>query len=141
MSIFADSRPWSLIVSRHPAAIEFIRQELPHLVDAEVLASATPDQCRGALVYGNLPLHLAALCRQVTVIEFTGPPPRGQEYSIEDMRAAGAVLKTYHVQAGDAALDDEGPSGPVTFTRAQVAAWARVGIRPPAGAQVEGSQP
>lgn len=146
----------NIIVSRHPAAVEFIARELGgdltsdglfvfvgddrgnRLYDVPVLTSATADDVRGKHVYGNLPLHLAALAAEVTVIEFGDrarlfdyhnltsalreedcPPgklvafgqpingkcpeieinlaPRGQEYTLADMDAAGAVLKTYHV--------------------------------------------
>ena len=82
-----------LIVSRHPAAIEFIREELPEFADAPVLATATEDDVRGAVVAGNLPLHLAALASEMIAVEFTGNPPRGAEYSLDDMKAAGAVLR------------------------------------------------
>jgi hypothetical protein len=66
-----------------------------------VLASATPDDVRGKTVAGNLPLHLAALCQTVYAIEFDGPPPRGQEYTLADMHAAGARLVPYRVTALD----------------------------------------
>lgn len=89
----------NVIVSRHPAAIEFIRAERPDFADAPVLASASPDDVRGYIVAGNLPLHLAALASEVIAIEFTGQPPRGTEYTIDEMRTAGAHLASYTVRA------------------------------------------
>lgn len=88
-----------LIVSRHPAGIAFLREQLPQFRDAPVLAVASAEDVRDALVAGNLPLALAAEARAVAAIEFAGAPPRGAEYSLEDMRAAGARIAWYRVQA------------------------------------------
>ena len=114
-----------IIVSRHPAAIEFIARELladewssgdcwadtteerdcvtlknsdtSEWVRVPVLAAATMDDVRGMVVYGNIPLHLATVAASVIAIEFAGAPPRGQEYSLADMDAAGARLVRYRV--------------------------------------------
>lgn len=87
-----------VIVSRHPAAIEFIKKYAPVFADAPVLSHATEDDVRDKIVIGNLPLHLASLAKRVIVIEFTGTAPRGQEYTLEDMINAGAVLREYQVK-------------------------------------------
>jgi hypothetical protein len=88
-----------VIVSRHAAAIEFIRRELPAVfADAPVLASATASQVRGMVVAGNLPLDLACEAQYVWAITFAGQPPRGQEFTLADMDAAGAQLAPYVVQ-------------------------------------------
>jgi hypothetical protein len=58
------------------------------------------DLIRGKAVLGNLPLHLAALTEVVFAVEFTpGKAPRGQEYTVEDMKAAGAKMVPYRVTA------------------------------------------
>lgn len=117
-----------VIVSRHPGAVEFLAEQigleqhgghgfayydragkavvvgdstqgLPLSCRIPVLESAGPDDVRGKAVYGNLPLHLAALAAEVVAVEFAGPPPRGQEYGVEEMRAAGARLARYVVRA------------------------------------------
>lgn len=117
-----------VIVSRHLAAIEFIAREngwvlpidvgnnwqdaagggrLPkYLIEdrdegtlVPVLISATPRDVAHADVFGNLPLNLAAAADSVYAIEFSGPPPRGQEYTLSDMEAAGATLRRYQVTA------------------------------------------
>lgn len=88
-----------VIVSRHPAAVEFIRAKLPEFTAAPVVEQATGDDVREAVVAGNLPLHLAALAAQVIAVEFAGPPPRGTEYTVTDMAAAGATLRRYVVAA------------------------------------------
>lgn len=90
-----------IIVSRHAAAISFIQASAPEFADAVVLASvAYPDEVVGAAVAGNLPLHLAALAAEVVAVEFTGAAPRGAgPYTLDEMRAAGARLVRYRVQA------------------------------------------
>ncbi len=88
-----------VIVSRHPAAIEFLRAECPEFAEAPVLESATEDDVRGAVVGGNVPLHLAAVAAQVVAVEFSGIPPRGVEYGLAEMRAAGAHVSRYKVVA------------------------------------------
>ena len=88
-----------VIVSRHPAAVEFIRSAAPEFTDAEVLSSATEADVLDRVVAGNLPLHLAALAAEVIAVEFDGEPPRGAEYTAADMAAAGARLRRYRVTA------------------------------------------
>ena len=83
-----------LIVSRHPAAIEWLRGQG---VDAPVIESATDSDVRGKTVAGNLPLCLAAAAFKVLAIEFAGDPPRGREYTADDMVNAGAQLCAYSV--------------------------------------------
>ncbi len=88
----------TLIVSRHAAAIEFIRAESPEFADAKVIAIACPADVAGNVVAGNLPLHLAALAAEVVAVEFDGTPPRGTEYGVAEMLAAGAKLRRYTVR-------------------------------------------
>lgn len=88
-----------LIVSRHPATIEFLRAERPHLADVPVIESATADDVRGKIVYGNLPLHLASKAHTVCAVEFYNHAPRGLEYTLEDMITAGAHITQYRVSA------------------------------------------
>lgn len=87
-----------VIVSRHPAAIEWIRQKRPDLVAAPVFANVSISDVAGKIVVGNVPLHLAAVADRVLALEFSGVPPRGQEYSVADMDAAGARLVPYRVE-------------------------------------------
>jgi hypothetical protein len=89
----------SIIISRHPAAIEFIQRERPELANAPVVAQAGPEDVRGKRVFGNLPMNLATLASEVWVIEFAGDPPRGAEYDLAAMDAAGAHLACYVVRA------------------------------------------
>jgi hypothetical protein len=86
-----------IIVSRHAGAVEFVRRELPEFADAPVLASVTAADVHGAEVAGNLPLDLAAQADVVYAITFAGQPPRGQEYTLDDMDAAGASIRGFVV--------------------------------------------
>lgn len=85
-----------VIVSRHTGAIQWLR-ELGFGPDIPVIATATPDDVRGKWVIGNVPMQLASLALGVLAIEFSGAPPRGQEYGVEEMRKAGARLSAYFV--------------------------------------------
>jgi len=69
------------------------------VADVPVKAEVSADDVRGRHVVGNLPLHLAAMCASITAIEFDGPPPRGAEYTADDMDRAGARLRAYRVVA------------------------------------------
>jgi putative CRISPR-associated protein (TIGR02620 family) len=86
-----------IIVSRHPGALAWLLQECPDLADVPVLSEASVVDVRDKIVYGNLPLHLAAEADRVFAIEFSGAPPRGAEYGVDEMRAAGAHLEQYSV--------------------------------------------
>lgn len=87
-----------VIVTRHPAAEQFIRQSMEAFRDAPVVATATPELVRGKVVAGNLPLDLAAEAREVYAIIFPpGKAPRGQEYTLEQMIEAGARLERFVV--------------------------------------------
>lgn len=89
-----------VIVSRHPAGIQFVQDHLASLglENAPVIAQATAADIRGKVVYGNVPMHLAAEAALVCAIEFD-TPPRGAEYTMADMVAAGARIRAYTVRA------------------------------------------
>ena len=76
---------------------------------------ATPDQVRGRVVYGVLPLHLAAESAEVWSIDLPGlrPEDRGRDLSPAEMDAAGATLRGYRVQSlpvGSIGDNEEGQS-------------------------------
>ena len=90
-----------VIISRHPAAIEFIRAHDARFLAAPVITgNATPSDVRCRVVAGNIPLSLAAIAEEVVAVEFSGAPPRGAEYTAADMVAAGARLESYVVRRG-----------------------------------------
>jgi hypothetical protein len=89
----------SVIVSRHAAAVDFIRREMSLDESVPVITgNATPSDVEGKVVFGNVPMHLACMATMVVAIEFPSAPPRGNEYTIEDMDKAGARLVGYKVQ-------------------------------------------
>ncbi len=94
-----------IIVSRHPAAVEFIREAANLPKDTLVFESVTAKDVLGHIVYGNLPMHLACVARCVIAVEFIGDPPRGQEYTIEDMLKAWPRLVVYTVSSLTHAVD------------------------------------
>jgi len=95
--IVEGAQPEYVIVSRHPAAVAFIHEEMPEAASAPVMESVSADDVRGKIVIGNVPLSLAAVAEKVIAVEFDGVPPRGAEYGVEEMRAAGARLTAYRV--------------------------------------------
>lgn len=86
-----------LIVSRHAATVAYVREALPEYAEAPVLAVASVEDVRGKHVAGNLPLHLAAEAEAVDAVEFAGTPPRGAEYGLAEMQAAGVRTRRYFV--------------------------------------------
>jgi putative CRISPR-associated protein (TIGR02620 family) len=97
-NIHADS-PRFVIISRHAGGVQWVRETDPRFKEAKVIdGNATPDDVSGAVVAGNLPLHLACQAREYNAIEFNGAPPRGTEYGSEEMRQAGARLVRYFVR-------------------------------------------
>mgnify|MGYP001610046883 FL=1 len=91
-----------VVVSRHPATLEFIRREMPdefgraHVVTGD--ATPTVEDVAGALVIGTIPLNLAAYAVAVYAIEFERTPQRGTDYTLDGMDAAGASIHRYAVK-------------------------------------------
>src|SRR3990167_6984680 len=91
---------WKLIVSRHPALVEWLKSIGPEWADAEVeTGNVSTDRIAGREVAGPLPLHLIARTARYWAVEFAGAPPRGTEYGVAEMEEAGARLVEYRVQA------------------------------------------
>lgn len=91
----SSSSSGALIVTRHPALIEFLR-ELG--IDGEVIARGDEETVRGRDVYGVLPMHLAAECRQFTEIKLNlRPDQKGRELNLDEVREAFGGLVTYVV--------------------------------------------
>ena len=88
-----------VIVSRHEGAVKWL--ESRRGITGSVIAHATPEDVRGKVVIGALPLHLAALTEAVGSIDMPRlrPDQRGVDLSPEDMDAAGAYLSWYVVTA------------------------------------------
>lgn len=89
----------TVIVTRHPALIDFLREEGIISAEAEVIAHASPEAVQGKEVIGVLPMRLAALTKRFTEVSMTlRPDQRGRELTLEEIRAANPVLTTYEVR-------------------------------------------
>lgn len=95
----------TIIVSRHPGAIEWLRSIGCH--DAVATTISDDDALDNTHIIGNVPLSIAVRATMVTAIEFTGAAPRGAEYSADDMRAAGAYLRTYRVRRASSVPEED----------------------------------
>ena len=90
-----------VIVTRHAGQVEWLRRQG---VTGTVIGHVDrPDQIAGKVVFGILPLHLAAEARLVVATDFPRlrPEQRGKDLTPEQMDAAGANpnLRCYRVQA------------------------------------------
>ena len=90
--------PETVIVSRHAGAVAWLAAQG---ITGNVIAQATPEDVRGKVVIGNLPLHLAALAAKVGSIDMPNlaAADRGRDLSLEEMDAAGATVNWYTVKA------------------------------------------
>ena len=88
----------TVIVSRHAGAIEWLRRQG---IAGTVIEQAIPEDVRGRVVIGNLPMHLAAEAHQVGSIDLPGlaREQRGRDLTPEEMDAAGACIRWYVVAA------------------------------------------
>lgn len=88
-----------IIVTRHPALVQYMTEEGICPAGTPVVAHATPEVVRGNHVYGVLPLHLAAEAALVTEVPLAlTPEDRGVELSIERMREIAGEPVTYRVE-------------------------------------------
>ena len=90
--------PETVIVSRHAGAVAWLAAQG---ITGNVIAQATPEDVRGKVVIGNLPLHLASLAERVGSIDMPqlAAADRGRDLTPEEMDAAGAHLSWYVVAA------------------------------------------
>lgn len=88
-----------VVVTRHPALVELLREW--GLVDGDVvvLSHASEADVAGAHVYGVLPLSLAAAAARVTEVPLDlSPELRGVEIGIETLRRIAGTARTYIVR-------------------------------------------
>lgn len=88
-----------VVVTRHPALVQYLTEEGICPEGIPVVAHATPEVVRNNHVYGVLPLHLAAEAALVTEVPLAlTPEDRGVELSIERMREIAGEPVTYRVE-------------------------------------------
>jgi hypothetical protein len=90
--------PWNrIIVTRHPALVEVLREDFD--IEGEAHEHATAELVRDRAVIGVLPLHLAALAFSVTAVDLDLPPElRGKELTVDEVRRHLKGLTPYKVQ-------------------------------------------
>jgi len=88
-----------LIVTRHPALVELLRERGLLNGESRVIAHATPEEVAGQHVIGVLPLHLAALAASITEVPLSLPAEmRGRELTLEELRQYAGEPTTYVVE-------------------------------------------
>ena len=84
-----------LIVTRHPALVEFLREQG---ITGTLLPHATEESVAGRRVYGVLPMRLAALTETFTEVSMVVPQEmRGKELTLEEIKGLNPTLVTYKV--------------------------------------------
>ncbi len=86
-----------LIVTRHAAAEEYIRLHIPHFFHAPISETVSRQDVANKHIAGNVPLSFAADAASVTSVLFETNPPRGGEYTLQDMYDAGVYHATFMV--------------------------------------------
>lgn len=83
----AGKRQQVIVASRHEATINYLRQWFADRnVDTVVMPSVSKEDVTGKIVAGNLPVNLAAYCKQYIAVCLPEDCPRGQELDAEYIR-------------------------------------------------------
>ncbi len=95
---------FDLVITRHPALVDYLQAKGLVSADIEVVAHATADMLEGKDVIGILPLNLAAACHSVTTIPMNLPAElRGVELSLEQVQDLAGEPQTFMVTETTAA--------------------------------------
>ena len=88
-----------LIVTRHSALVELLRERGIIEGEPKVIVHATPEEVTGRHVIGVLPLRLAALAASITEVSLSLPAEmRGREPTIGELRQCAGEPVTYVVR-------------------------------------------
>ena len=89
-----------VVVTRHPALVEYLRELGLVNQDIRILKHATPEDVRGKHVAGVLPHSLSSLCASFTEIPLTLPQElRSVELSVSQIREFAGSPVIYIVWA------------------------------------------
>lgn len=96
----------TVVVTRHNGLVEWLRRK--ELLDRDTVVLThvkEASEIAGKTVYGVLPLHLAAVAKEVYGIDLPNLPEekRGKELTPDEMDSYGASLKRYVVLSTDQA--------------------------------------
>lgn len=87
-----------IIVTRHPALVEYLKEIGVITGDEPVITHATEEDVRGKDVIGVLPLSLASVANRVTEVTLNLTPEiRGRELTLEEVRSVAGDVTTYTV--------------------------------------------
>ena len=88
-----------LVITRHPALVDYLREQGIVTGDVEVISHASPEIVEGKHVLGVLPHSLSCLTASFTEVPLRIPAElRGKELSVEDLRKYAGSPVTYHVE-------------------------------------------
>ena len=99
-----EKTPNTVIVTRHPALVMYIREIGLIRPDEEpkVITHATPEDVTGNHVIGVLPHHLSCLAASLTEVPLRMPPVfRGKELSLPQVREFAGKPAKYIVYKVD----------------------------------------
>ena len=88
----------TVVVSRHEGAVEWLKNR--GIIGDRIISHVeNPVEIEGCIVYGNIPLHLAAVAESVFSVEIPNLPKefRGADLTPEQMDEFGARLRQYSV--------------------------------------------
>lgn len=90
-----------LVVTRHPALAEYLREQGLVASEVPVVAHVTdPSILDGKVVAGVLPLFLAGRCKAVVEVQLDIPVElRGKELSLDQMRQYSRGLYVHRVES------------------------------------------
>lgn len=90
---------FDVIVTRHPALLQYLVNKGYANPDTPVISHATPADVEGKHVLGVLPLSLAAFAASVTEVPLSlTPDMRGRELSLAELEAVAGEPRQYYVR-------------------------------------------
>jgi len=96
----------TIIVTRHKGALKWLQKYHPEFKDCKVNDHVSPEDLKGNIVVGVLPVHLASMCVEYWHMEMDVPREyRGKELSLEDMERFGCHITRYNVTMWEGGIE------------------------------------
>lgn len=94
----ADIDALTVVVTRHPALVQFLRNRGMITEGNRIIEHATQSDIYGKTIIGNVSLGLAAMAREVITVDLgLTREQRGRELSLADIEGASPVIRRYRV--------------------------------------------